>query len=220
MYPDGLVQPSTGQPDWAYFFNDFTDDVSFFRQLVSAVQTSVRPDPKKIYVTGFSAGAFMSHRLGVELSNVIAAVAAVEGAISSNGNPQSVPDAGGAVSVLMIHGDADTTVLYCGSSADASQEESFNYWTGMSANRCSTVTPPSTLCDAHGNITAVVEKDANNCSSNTEVKFYKLLGGTHVWNSGPMNVAGVAPFNPNFDSTTGTTTRDIVWRFLAAHPKP
>ena len=56
VYPDGLVEPGTGRPDWAYFFNDFTDDVSFFRQLIPALQSSVRPDPKRIYVTGFSAG--------------------------------------------------------------------------------------------------------------------------------------------------------------------
>jgi len=219
VYPDGLVEPSTGQPDWAYFFNDFTDDVTFFRQLISALQSSVRPDSKRIYVTGFSAGAFMSHRLGVELSNLIAAVGAVEGAISSNGNPQSVPPAAGPVSVLMIHGDADATVLYCGSSADASQEESFNYWTGTAANRCSAVNPPSTLCDAHGNVSAVVEKNATSCAGSTDVKFYRLLGGTHVWSSGPMNIPTAVPFNPNFDSTTGTTTRDIVWKFFAAHPK-
>src|SRR5215471_8908118 len=97
VYPDGLVDSSTGQSDWSYFFNDFTDDVAFFRQLIPALQASVRPDPKRIYVTGFSAGAFMSYRLGVELSNLIAAVAAVEGAISSNENPASVPDAAAPV---------------------------------------------------------------------------------------------------------------------------
>ena len=220
VYPDGLVEPSTGQPDWAYFFNDFADDVSFLRQLINAVQGSVRPDPRKIYVTGFSAGAFMSYRLGVELSNLIAAIGAVEGAVSSNGNPQAVPDAAGPVSVLMLHGDADASVLYCGSSVDASQDESFNYWTSTSANHCSMVDPPMALCDAQGNITMVIEKSATGCSGNTEVKFYKLLGGTHAWNTGPMNVPGAAPFNPSFDSTTGITTRDIVWKFFAAHPKP
>ncbi len=129
-YPDGLVDASTGQTDWAYFFNDFNDDVAFFRQLINTLQASVGPDPKKIYVTGHSAGGFMAHRLGVQLSDSVAAIGVVEGAISSNGNPPRVPSAVGPVSVLILHGDQDNTVLYCGSRLDSSQEDSFNYWAG------------------------------------------------------------------------------------------
>jgi len=219
-YPDGLLQASTGQTDWAYFFNDFTDDVGFFRQFINALQASVGPDPRRIYVTGHSAGGFMSHRLGVQLSDLIAAIGVVEGAISSNGDPLTVPSAVGPVSVLILHGDQDKTVLYCGSRVDASQEQSFNYWTETSADSCSSLDTLLPLCDAQGNISAVVEKDATSCSGNTEVKFYKLIGGEHTWNTGPMNVPGQTPFNPAFDSNTGITTRDILWNFFATHPKP
>jgi hypothetical protein len=64
-----------------------------------------------------------------------------------------------------------------------------------------------------------LRKMPHRCSGNTEVKFYKLIGGVHVWYTSPMNVSGQAPFNPNFDSNTGITTADIVWNFLASHPK-
>jgi poly(3-hydroxybutyrate) depolymerase len=53
-----------------------------------------------------------------------------------------------------------------------------------------------------------------------EVRFYRLTGGTHEWYLTPMNVAGQIPYNPDFDSTTGITTNDILWSFFAAHPKP
>jgi hypothetical protein len=33
-----------------------------------------------------------------------------------------------------------------------------------------------------------------------------------------MNVSGQAPFNPDFDATTGITTRDILWTFLPRIP--
>jgi polyhydroxybutyrate depolymerase len=219
-YPDGLIEPSTGQTDWSYFFNDFTDDVGFFRQFINALQTSVGPDPKRIYVTGHSAGAFMSHRLAVELSDLIAAIGSVEGAISSNGDPLSVPSAAGPVSILILHGDQDQNVSYCGNRTDASQEQSFNYWAEASGDSCSAVDTPLPLCDAQGNITPVVEKDASGCKGNTEVKIYKLIGGDHAWNTGPMNDLSQVPFNPAFDSTTGITTRDILWNFFASHPKP
>jgi poly(3-hydroxybutyrate) depolymerase len=56
VYPDGLLESNGGQTNWAYFFNDFNDDVGFFRQLINAVQASVGPDPKRIYVTGLRLG--------------------------------------------------------------------------------------------------------------------------------------------------------------------
>jgi poly(3-hydroxybutyrate) depolymerase len=64
-----------------------------------------------------------------------------------------------------------------------------------------------------------VEKNATNCSAMTEVKLYKLIGGTHTWYTSPMNVAGQVPLNPDFNSTTGITTTEILWNFFAAHPK-
>jgi polyhydroxybutyrate depolymerase len=219
VYPDGLANPG-GVTDWAYFFNDFTDDVAFLRQLINTVQSSVGTDPKKIFVTGFSSGAFMAHRMGVQASDLVAAIGPVEGALFSGTASQSVPATIGPVSVIELHGDQDNTVHYCGSSTDASQEESFNYWSGSSANNCSTLDTSSALCDAQGNITAVVEKDATGCSASKEVKFYKLIGGDHEWYSVPMNVSSQTPYNPDFDSSTGIVTSNILWNFFAAHPKP
>ncbi len=218
VYPDGLTD-GFGQTDWAYFFNDFTDDVGFLRQLIGAIQTNVGPDPKKIYMTGYSAGALMSHRFGVEASDVVAAIGSVEGTLYSTGTSQPVPSTLGPVSVIVLHGDQDNTIQYCGSNTDASQEQTFNYWTGASANSCSSVDTTAALCSSQGNITAVVEKDATGCSGNTEVQFYKLIGGIHVWPTTPMNVQGQAPYNPDFNATTGITATQIMWNFFAAHPK-
>jgi polyhydroxybutyrate depolymerase len=219
-YPDGLLNTAIAQTDWAYYFNDFTDDVSFVRQLIATLQSRIGPSPKRIFVTGHSAGGFMSHRLAAELSDLVAAIGVVEGAIDSNGNPPPVPSPVAPVSVLILHGDQDQTVLYCGSPIDASQEDSFNYWIGPSADNCSTLNPPFPLCDSQGNITTVVAKDATGCTANTEVKFYKLIGGTHAWFSGPMNDPTQAPYNPGFGSSTGITTTEILWNFFASHPKP
>ncbi|MGH9494025.1 MAG: alpha/beta hydrolase family esterase, partial [Candidatus Sulfotelmatobacter sp.] len=219
-YPDGLVEPGEGVPDWSYFFNDFSDDVGFIRALIGELQADIAPDSKQVFVSGFSAGAFMAHRLGVQASDLIAGVGAVEGAISSGAGSQSVPSALSPVSVVILHGDQDHTVFYCGSTTDASQEETFNYWAGSSGNSCSNLDTQTPLCDSQGNITSLVEKTATSCSAGTEVKFYKLIGGTHAWNTGPMNVPNRVPYNPDLDSSTGITTRDILWDFFSTHPKP
>ena len=218
-YPDGVVDPGSGVADWAYYFNDFNDDVGFFRQLITTLQASVGPDPKRIFFTGHSSGAFMSQRVAVELSDLVAAIGSVEGSITSTATPQTVPATVAPVSVVILHGDQDQNVKYCGTKTDASQEATFNYWTGTSANSCSTFDTQTPLCDGQGNVTAVVEKDATACLGHAEVKFYRLEGGTHAWTTGAMNVQGQTPFNPDFDSSTGITTSNILWNFFATHPK-
>src|SRR5580700_3035325 len=100
VYPDGLLESSGGQTNWAYFFNDFNDDIAFFRQLINTLQASVGPDPKRIYVTGLSSGALMSHRLGGQLSDRLAAIGVVEGALFLKGDPPPVPSTLGPVSAL------------------------------------------------------------------------------------------------------------------------
>jgi polyhydroxybutyrate depolymerase len=217
-YPYAL-QSVAGTTEWNEFFNNSfggnpPDDVGFLRELIRALQAQLRPDPKRIYVTGFSDGGFMAHRAGIQLSGFVAAIAVAEGSVASTGSIQNVPVPLEPVSVLMMHGDADTTVPYCGQPY-ASQEQSFNYWS--SANRCSTTDTAAPLCSGQG-ITAVAEKDASQCGAGAEVKFYKLLGGQHEWYTAPMT-AGSSPSNPSFDATSGMTTVDLMWNFFASHPK-
>jgi polyhydroxybutyrate depolymerase len=219
-YPYALLSPGAGITEWNELFSnsfggDPPDDVSFLRQLIKALQAQLRPDPRRIYITGFSNGGFMAHRAGIQLSGFVAAIAVAEGSVASTGSIQNVPVPLEPVSVLMLHGDADTTVPYCNAQPYVSQEQSFNYWS--TANRCSRTDTAAPLCDAQG-ITSVAEKDASECARSTEVKFYKLLGGQHEWYTIPMN-AGSSPFNPSFDATSGVTTVDIVWNFFATHPK-
>ena len=230
-YPDAL-RSSQGHTLWSVFYNDFAftgtppDDIGFLRQLINTLQANLHPDPKKIYVTGFSVGGYMAHRVGVQLSDLVAAVGVVEGTLSAiaPGDPRTVPAATAPVSVLILHGDQDSAIAYCGdstaTSVETSQEQTFNYWAGPLANNCSSFDTTAPLCDAGGNITSVVEKDATQCKSNAEVKFYKLMGGTHTWPTSAMNIAGQTPYNPRFNLASGVDTNDILWNFFATHPKP
>lgn len=225
-YPYGLVAPGVGITEWHNYFDDSIwasnppDDVSFMRALVSAVEAEVHPDPRRIYFTGISNGGLFAHKVGIEMSDVVAAVGIVEGTLYGfNGNVQGIPPAKASVSVLIFHGDADNVIPYCAQQGVASQEITFNYWTQTPANQCSTLDSSMPLCSG-GSLSTLNEKDGAGCSGGAEVRFYRLLGGVHEWYEVPMNIAGQVPYNPNLNSSTGVTTDDILWNFFAAHPKP
>jgi len=137
-YPDALLS-NQGHTLWSVFYNDFAftgappDDVTFLRGLIITQEANIHPDSKKIFVTGFSIGGYMSHRAGVQLSDLVAAIGVVEGSLDAIAptDTRTVPAAVAPVSVLILHGDQDTAVAYCGDSSStstlASQEQTFNY---------------------------------------------------------------------------------------------
>jgi uncharacterized protein (TIGR03437 family) len=216
-----------GVTQWNYFYYPYwagpePDDTGFLRQLIDTLQGTIHPDPKRIYLTGHSAGAFMSYRGAVELSSRVAAIASVSGTIF--GTPftdlRVAPPPRGPVSVLMLHGDVDTAVPYCGVSPDfryASQDTTFEYWS--SYNGCTARDTTSRLCNDAGPWPDVSGKRATHCLNNTEVRIYKLIGGVHTWYTQPMNDPKQVPYNPALDSTVGVTTNDLIWNFFATHPK-
>lgn len=223
-YPFSLVSPGAGFTEWNEFYNHSyganpPNDVGFIRQIILDVESSIGSDPKRVYVTGLSNGGMMAHRVGVELSSLVAAIGVVEGTLVSPGTVSSVPAVNGPVSVLILHGDQDPTVPCCSAPPVASQEETFNYWSGANADACTTTDTTQPICDGQGNPTSVIEKRASGCLGGTEVQYYRLEGGVHLWYTTPMNVAGQVPYNPDFSATTGVTTDEILWKFFAAHPK-
>ena len=240
VYPDALID-AVGSANWNYYFDPFfinaPDDVGFVRALIDLLRGRLRPDPRRIFVTGTSAGGYMAQTLGVALSDLVAAIGVVEGGISviTPTSPPSVPDATAPVSVLMLKGDQDPSNYYCGAVftqfgvVSSSTDQDFSYWTGPAANRCARFDTTAQFCSTIGTVgpqgttfgqpTSLVEKEARGCKDDVEVKVYRLIGGVDQWNLGPMNVPGQIPYNPDLNAHTGVTTNDILWKFFARHPK-
>jgi len=230
-YPDGLPS-ARGVVSWNAYFGFINasnppDDSAFAREMILSLQANLRPDPKRIYVTGFSAGAFIAHRVAIDHSDLVAAAAIVEGSLWDRPADRDLrpPQPKAPVSILILHTDTDQVVHYCGVDnghvVDASQDDTFNYWS--QANSCQSVKPNSSLCSKFlGHPTSVMAKTATNCSAETEVQFYRLAGGLHWWYGGQLNIPpgnSNRPYNSILDSSTGTTTNDIIWKFFAAHAK-
>ena len=68
---------SCGKCGWA----SCNDDVGFLKSLVSKVTSDFAVDSDRFYVTGFSNGAMMTHRIACEASELFAAVALVGGRV-------------------------------------------------------------------------------------------------------------------------------------------
>jgi polyhydroxybutyrate depolymerase len=233
VYPEALPIQSAALgniTEWNYFYAEtfyggfpVPDDESFIRQLITSLQTSLGPDPSRIYVTGLSSGGFMAHRVAVDLSDLVAAAGVISGSISEipMTSSERVPNAKQPVSILMLQGDNDQSVLYCGGSSvpglvEASQDTTFNYWSGASGDDCAAVDTTAPLCDSSGTPTSVLEKHATSCGRGTEVMLYRLIGGQHVT---AMQNADLSSYNTDFNATTGTHTNDVLWNFFLAHPR-
>ena len=84
------------------------DDVSFLRDVVADVSANYAVDPQRIYAAGMSNGAMMAYRLGCEMSNILAAIAPVAGALEIDCAPAQ------PVSAIVFHGTGDAIVPYNG----------------------------------------------------------------------------------------------------------
>ena len=101
---EGVELVGTTGRGWDIWWGQ-TRDVDFVRALLDALQAERCVDPKRVYATGMSNGGFFASLLGCMLSDRIAAVAPVAGAI---GLRECVPER--PPRVLMIYGSADGVV--------------------------------------------------------------------------------------------------------------
>jgi polyhydroxybutyrate depolymerase len=89
-----------------------TDDVQFASDLIDELERRLCVDPARVFSTGMSNGGFLSHRLGCELADRIAAIGPVAGVMGIDACDPARP-----IPVIHFHGTSDTVVPYTGSTA-------------------------------------------------------------------------------------------------------
>ena len=112
-YPDAHKPgPNGGWDAHACCAQSGVNDVEFIRQLIDAAIRSDAVDPSRVYIAGFSRGGMMAYRLGCELADRVAAIAAIGGNMSDrHGNIDAVRCRPAApVSLVAIHGTDDRNV--------------------------------------------------------------------------------------------------------------
>lgn len=80
-----------------------SEDVLFFDALVAEVEATWCADEARRFATGYSSGAFMTHRLACERGDVLRGVASIAGGLAGG-------NCVGQTAALLIHDDTDPTV--------------------------------------------------------------------------------------------------------------
>jgi polyhydroxybutyrate depolymerase len=178
----GCCEPAT---------TDGVDDVGFIAALIDKLEIEYPIDPNRVFVVGGSNGGEMAYRVACELSDRIAAVANLIGTLLTACAPAH------GVSVLDIHGTADTDIPYsggigCQHVACPSVPDTMQRWRELDG--CTG--EPSITEDAHTVATTFAA-----CRDGTEVTFIKAIGKGHAW------------YDHNPDD------RAVTWAFFASHPR-
>jgi polyhydroxybutyrate depolymerase len=172
---------------------DNIDDMAYVTALLDALEAKLCVDPKRVFSMGMSNGGYMSHRLGCELADRIAAIGPVAGAIALPSCTPSRP-----VPVFEIHGNADPVVPY------TYGEQSAADW--VSLDGCTTMATSF----QNGVATCVTH---SGCTAGADVAFCTIAGGGHQWPGGET----IPLLGSNTDDLDAT---DAIWTFFAEHPEP
>ncbi len=234
VYPDGTAGDGARElRTWnathccAYAMRHHVDDVGFISALIDRMVASGRVDASRVYVTGMSNGAMMTHVIGRELSHKVAAIATVVGALWGDEPPpqapvpaliingqvdQTVPGAGGPIRLALAQGGSGAGLgqrllrrrLQRHSPADRDAAPSVaqaEYWSR--ADGCTgqavSVTPAARRVHYTG------------CRGGTDVQYDVVTGNGHAWPGGRPGREAASPPAQDFDAS------QVIWDFFRAH---
>ncbi|HEU4402203.1 MAG TPA: PHB depolymerase family esterase [Candidatus Polarisedimenticolia bacterium] len=184
------------------------DDLGFISKMIDTLVDSGCVDPQRVYATGISNGAILSYRLACELSDKIAAIAPIAGALMVDPCTPKRP-----VPAIIFHGTADREVKVEGNFNRMSHprrefpplKQTIRTW--LRINHCTdathvTYSKGAATCETY-----------EGCAEGNDVTFCRIEGGGHTWPGG----------KPLMPFLLGPTTQDIsadeeMWKFFAAHP--
>ncbi len=189
VYPEGL-NGAYGKPTWNDCranarVNSRADDVQFLTRLIDTLTARYKIDKQRIYVSGTSNGGLMALRMAVERANKIAAVAAVAAAMPDT---SECPPPQNPVSVLFMNGTADNHLPFKGGLVSNppnpahgsvhSVEASLKIW--MDVDQTDTIPEIHRFPDLNKtDKSTVVRYSYLHGINNTQVVFYKIIGGGH-----------------------------------------
>jgi polyhydroxybutyrate depolymerase len=180
------------------------DDSAYLAALISDLESRYAVDRRRVYVVGHSNGGFMAYRMACDHADVVAVVVSFAGAMPAD---RAACKPSGPVSVLQVHGTADTVVPYGGGAIDGRRvpaaRTSVEDWAVLDG--CDPAPTPQAALDVAarsaagassrplaGAETSVLAYGA--CKSRTVVQLWVIDGGSHVPDLSPSFAAQVTSF--------------------------
>jgi polyhydroxybutyrate depolymerase len=188
MTPDGLID-DVGNHYWnasaaccAGSASNPPDDVAYIGGLIDDVMADWPVDAARVFLIGHSNGHFMSYRMACERADVITAIAGLAGGATTVDGANCDP--ADDISILHIHGDADTVVPYQGGGLDAPYPGavgSVQQW--AEKNGCDTELTAGDRVDIVDNLAgAETRTEAAGCSGTVGVELWTIEEGSHIPN--------------------------------------
>ncbi len=195
-----------------------TPDAAFVNAMLDDLATRFDVDSRRLYATGFSNGASMAFRVGIELSTRIAAVAPVAGALWIREARLERP-----VSLFYITGDADPLNPLEGGTPRLAMGLASREMTAVPkppvrehvatwARLLGCQAEPEAVTPVPG-VTTTVYRDGRDGS---EVRFTVIKDHGHVWPGG----RSLLPESWVGKSSDAFGATDAIWAFFESHPLP
>lgn len=187
------------------------DDVGFVRLLVEHLLQQHPIDPARVYAAGHSNGGILAYRLACEASDVFAAIGVQSSSLELDRCRPSHP-----VSAIHIHGTADRNLPITGGKGPAgisgvAFRRPIDGARALAAADGCRAHPTTQRDPANHDVTITRWKP---CRDGTEVRFLAVNGASHAWMGHPTSAARLvgAPYE-------GLDSSEVIWQFLAAHPR-
>jgi len=175
-YPDGVGRAWNAGSCCGDPAEDNIDDVGFIADMVARLTERYSVDTRRVYATGFSNGAMMTHRVVCERPNLFAGFAAVSGGPMID----RCDGAGSPIPALLIQGTDDPRIPWDGGEVNESYRMAFDKVVAEVADRdsCSgkerqTYQRGDTTCHQR-----------TGCADGATVEYCAIEGGGHQWPGG------------------------------------
>jgi polyhydroxybutyrate depolymerase len=200
-------------------------DSRFIRDLLDEVAKTVCVDERRVYVAGYSGGAFMASAIACVYADRVAAVALVAGIRDLEGCDPARP-----VPVVTFHGTDDEFLAFeggLGPRARAlppdSSGRTIGEITGIAIEGPSITAQVAAWAKRNDCAAKPDERDVASdvtlvryeCPADADVDFYRIEGGGHSWPA--------SDFSAQIESVIGPTTysisaNEVMWEFFEHHP--
>ena len=184
----------------------------------------------RVYVAGFSNGAFLASTLACVYADRITAIAPVAGLLDP-----ALCKPGRPMPIVAFQGTGDEFVAFTGGLGPRAQVASANDGTGRrladtsggKAVARSAPTEEVAAAWAKRNKCAAKPKETQvapdvtvvryRCPKDADVELYEIEGGGHTWPGSEFSRAIEAAVGP---TTFSIDADEVLWRFFAAHSRP